>query len=56
MKNRDEEEYGTGGRSTAAPVRKRDIGLRTFATWLKKRLSLGRRKREALGVAALMVG
>ena len=54
MKNPDEKKYGNGGRSAAAPVMNREVLGRTFATWLKKRLSFGRRKREALGVGALV--
>jgi hypothetical protein len=34
----------------------RDIGWRTLATWLMKRLGFGCRKREPLGVPALMAG
>jgi len=43
---------GNGG-ERAAPDTNRDIGRRTtLATWLKKRLSVGRRKREPLSVRA----
>jgi hypothetical protein len=54
VKNRDKKKSGNGGRSAAARVMNRDIGWRTFATWLMKRLGFGRRKREPLGVGALI--
>ena len=44
---------GNGGSSAAVLPMNRDIGGRIFlATWLKKRLSFGRRKREPLSVRA----
>jgi hypothetical protein len=47
-KNRDAKISGIGGMSAAVAFTKRDICGRTCATWLKKRLSFGRRKREPL--------
>lgn len=52
VKNRDEKISGIGGMSTAAPFTMREIRRRACATWLKKRLSFGRRKREPLIVWA----
>jgi hypothetical protein len=50
-RNRDEKKNGSGGISAALPPMNLDSGGRTFlATWLKKRLSFGRRKREPLSV------
>jgi len=54
VKNRDEKKSGNGGRSAAVRVMKRDIGGLTLATWLMKRLILGCRKRDSLGVPASM--
>ncbi len=47
-KNRDGKKSGIGGMSAAAPPMKRETRRRACATWLKKRLSCGRRKREPL--------
>ncbi len=41
-----------GGRAATVAVMNREIRWRTCATWLKKRLSFGRRKREPLRVSA----
>jgi len=50
VRNRDENTSGNSGMSAAVPFMNREIRERTCATWLKKRLSFGRRKREPLTV------
>ncbi len=52
VKNRDEKMSGNGGMSADAPFTMREISGRACATWLKKRLSFGRRKREPLRARA----
>jgi len=54
-RNRDEKNDGSGGMRAAAPPMKRETGGRTLlATWLKKRLSFGRKKREPLSVRVVV--
>jgi hypothetical protein len=52
VKNRDENSFGNGRRSAAAPAKNRDIGDRTFVSGLTKRPSSGRRNRDPLGMPA----
>jgi len=54
VKNRDENNFGKGSRSAAAPIRNRDIGDRAFVWCWTKRLCFGGRKREPFGVPVLM--
>lgn len=51
-RNRDENTSGNTGMSAAVPFMNREIRGQALATWLKKRLSFGRRKREPLSVRA----
>jgi hypothetical protein len=48
VRNRDEKTPGIGGRGAAVVFTKREISGPACATWLMKRLSSGRRKREPL--------
>jgi hypothetical protein len=56
LRNRDERKDGSGGMNAAVPPMNLDIGMTSFlATWLKKRLSFGRRKREPLSMRVRVV-